>query len=412
MLCLVTHLFLTPNGRAANVASSAGAIRELKQALQDQEDHQNIDWQALEQASLAQVALTREDTQEAVKLLSEAYQRTTRLQRSSEMKEGLLRAGDHVMPFSYKVFGDLPKEGRSLFISMHGGGGAPARVNDQQWENQKGLYQPKEGVYLTPRAPTNTWNLWHQDHIDGMFRRLIENMVLFESVNPDKVYLMGYSAGGDGVYQLAPRMADSFAAASMMAGHPNETSPIGLRNLPFALFMGGKDTAYQRNTIASEWKEKLEALQEQDPGGYTHWVKIFPEYGHWMQKEDAVALDWMQAYRRVKYPQKIVWKQDDVMHQRFYWLKASPEAFEPRGEVVVRQEGQTIIIERMQVTSLTFRFNDQMLDLDQEVTIRDGDRELHRGKIQRSLGVLIGSLLERGDPSYLFAAALTVNANP
>jgi len=25
---------------------------------------------------------------------------------------------------------------------------------------------------------------------------------------------------------------------------------------------------------------------------------------------------------------------------------------------------------------------------------------------------LIGSLLERGDPSYLFAAALTVNANP
>ncbi|MGA1015010.1 MAG: hypothetical protein ACO3VS_07695, partial [Limisphaerales bacterium] len=91
MLCLVTHLFLAHNGRAANVASSAGAIRELKQALQDQEDQQNIDWQALEQASMAQVALTREDTQEAVKLLSEAYQRTTRLQRSSEMQEGLLR---------------------------------------------------------------------------------------------------------------------------------------------------------------------------------------------------------------------------------------------------------------------------------------------------------------------------------
>ena len=128
---------------------------------------------------------------------------------------------------------------------MHGGGGAPPQVNDQQWENQKRLYTLSEGVYLVPRAPTNTWNLWHQGHIDGMFSRLIENMIALEDVNPDKVYLMGYSAGGDGVYQLAPRMADRFAAAAMMAGHPNETSPLGLRNLPFTLHMGGRDKRLQ-----------------------------------------------------------------------------------------------------------------------------------------------------------------------
>ena len=53
-------------------------------------------------------------------------------------------------------------------------------------------------------------------------------MIMLYEVDPNKVYLMGYSAGGDGVYQLAPRMADRFAAAAMMAGHPNETSPLGL----------------------------------------------------------------------------------------------------------------------------------------------------------------------------------------
>ena len=41
--------------------------------------------------------------------------------------------------------------------------------------------------------------------------------------------VVGYSAGGDGVYQLAPRMADSWAAAAMMAGHPNGVSPLSLR---------------------------------------------------------------------------------------------------------------------------------------------------------------------------------------
>ena len=50
-------------------------------------------------------------------------------------------------------------------------------------------------------------------------------------VDPNRVYIMGYSAGGDGVYQLAPRMADRWAAAAMMAGHPNDASPLGLRNI-------------------------------------------------------------------------------------------------------------------------------------------------------------------------------------
>ena len=49
--------------------------------------------------------------------------------------------------------------------------------------------------------------------------------VINEDVNPNKVYLLGYSAGGDGVYQLAPRMADRWAAAAMMAD-----SPINCKN--------------------------------------------------------------------------------------------------------------------------------------------------------------------------------------
>ena len=103
-----------------------------------------------------------------------------------------------------------------------------------------------------------------QPRIDTFFDRIIADCVLFENVNPDRVYLMGYSAGGDGVYQLAPRMADRFAAAAMMAGHPNETSPLGLRNLPFTLHMGGDDGAYNRNQVAADWKLKLEELQQAD----------------------------------------------------------------------------------------------------------------------------------------------------
>jgi poly(3-hydroxybutyrate) depolymerase len=33
-----------------------------------------------------------------------------------------------------------------------------------------------------------------------MYERLIENLTCTHDINPNKVYIMGYSAGGDGTY--------------------------------------------------------------------------------------------------------------------------------------------------------------------------------------------------------------------
>ena len=175
------------------------------------------------------------------------------------------------MPFDYRIYGAKPAAGYDLYISMHGGGNAPSEVNSSQWRNQIKLaqgYKPAEGLYVAPRAPTDTWNLWHEAHIDGLFERLIQNLIVLEKVNPDRVYLMGYSAGGDGVYQLAPRMADHLAAASMMAGHPNEASPLSLRNLPFAIQVGANDGAYNRNAVAAYRSRQRAAVDESTQGQF------------------------------------------------------------------------------------------------------------------------------------------------
>jgi hypothetical protein len=311
------------------------------------------------------------------------------------------------MPFWYEVYGEKPAGGRSLYISMHGGGGAPKEVNDRQWENQKKLYKPEEGVYVAPRAPTDTWNLWHQGHIDALFGELVRHMIAFEDVDPERVYLMGYSAGGDGVYQLAPRMADRFAAAAMMAGHPNETKPDGLRNLPFALYMGGKDAAFNRNQIARDWKAALADLALKDPGGYPHEVTIFEENGHWMERKDAVAVPWMAKHTRNLRPEKIVWLQDDVTSPRFYWL-ANPEPKQGQ-RVVARRSGQTIDIDEASgVTRLVIRLDDAMLDLDRPVSVRVAGQNVFEGIVARSPATLRRTLEERGDPRGMFAAELEV----
>jgi poly(3-hydroxybutyrate) depolymerase len=354
----------------------------------------------------ASKSLSLEEAKEAEKILVADYQARAKETRKSEFDRKSIELDGLKMPFDYKVFGDKPPSGRSLYISMHGGGGAPAQVNDSQWENQKRLYRVDEGVYVAPRAPTNTWNLWHEGHIDRFFDRLIEDFILFEDVDPDKVYLMGYSAGGDGVYQLAPRMADRFAAASMMAGHPNETSPLGLRNLPFAIHMGEKDTAYNRNKTAETWKDLLADLQKKDPKGYNHFVKIHAGKGHWMDRQDAEALPWMKEYTRQRYPDKVVWKQDDIVGRRFYWLATDGEIPDRALTQVVR-EGNKITVEESELNDLTLLLRDDFMDLEQQVTVRWKDQMVYAEKATRNIATIEESL-QRGDPKGVYYAKVIV----
>ncbi len=63
---------------------------------------------------------------------------------------------------------------------------------------------------------------------------------------------LGYSAGGDGVYRLGPRLADYLGGACMMAGHPGEASLHNLKNIAFSIHVGELDHAYNRNVIGQE----------------------------------------------------------------------------------------------------------------------------------------------------------------
>ena len=328
------------------------------------------------------------------------------MERKNEMKNREITLNDVKMKFDLKYYGVKPKEGWSLYFSLHGGGQTEPAVNEKQWVRHQTLYKVNEGIVFIPRSPTNTWNMWHQDHIDPLFNRIIQNMIMLYEVDPNKVYLMGYSAGGDGVYQLAPRMADRFAAAAMMAGHPNETSPLGLRNLPFTIHMGENDTPYNRNKVAAEWKGKLKDLRNNDPEGYPHLVTIHQDKGHWMELLDTVAITWMSTYRRDPFPKKVVWKQDDVTHNRFYWLR--DENPTERSLIVASINRQTIEIEDTSVPEFTIMLNDLLLDLDKRVIVKYDDKEIFNATVPRTSSTILKSIREYGDPKSVYYGEIPI----
>lgn len=310
---------------------------------------------------------------------------------ANEWKNHEFTNGEFQMKFWDTIYGPktVPEGGRSLYISLHGGGGAPSEVNDQQWRNQKYLYRPAEGLYFVPRSPTDSWNMWHQEYMDDFLRKTIAAAVIFEGVNPDKVYILGYSAGGDGLYQLAPRMADHWAAASMMAGHPGDARMESLRNLPFAIYMGGQDGAYDRNSLARQYSTILERLAiAEGEGTYIHDTHIYEDCGHWMLRRDTIAIPWMAQFTRNTYPRRVVWVQDDVLRDNFYWVGV-PEIHRKQGAKIVAEiDGQTVRIEESDSPVILVGLNDELLDLDKPVTVMFGDKTITKQRFRRTASSL------------------------
>ena len=335
------------------------------------------------------------------------YKESLLLSRDAEMKARSIKINNREIKFDIKFFGKKSEDGWSLFLSLHGGGGDPKSENDRLWIRHKTLYELENGILFTPRSPTNTWNMWHQSHVDTFFNRIIQNMIAFHDVNPNRIYLMGRSAGGDGVYQLAPRMADRFAAAAMSAGHPNEASPLGLRNLPFTIHVGEHDNLYNRNKVAVDWGNQLKALQKNDPGGYEYFVKIYKGKPHWMDNLEASALIWMSDFVRHPYPEKIIWRQDDVLHERFYWLKNINPTVGDLIEVGI--DGQIININSSTVSDIIIQLNDNFIDMDKKVVVNYRGKNLYNGYVSRNENIIKTSIVEYGDPQGVYYGQISLS---
>ena len=356
----------------------------------------------------AEKKLSKTEAKAVAEQIKAQWLADTKVRLASVYNNKVAKSDTLTMPLWWRVYGQKPADGYSLYISLHGGGGVPAADNDQQWENQKLLYRPADCVYVAPRAPWNIWNMWCRRGIDTLYETVIQMCEAYLDVNPNKVYIMGYSAGGDGVWRMAPRMADRWAAASMMAGHPGDVSLLNLRNTPFMIWCGGLDAAYDRNRLDTERGLQLDSLQCDDPEGYIHETHILADKGHWMHRQDSAAVPWLPRFKRNPYPRKIVWQQEEVRRPSFYWMEIP--AKQMRRGMTVRAEirGNEIDISRCDYSSLTLMLNDEMVDLDRPVVVKYQGKKVFNKRVPRTEANLRKTLTDRGDLSFIFPAVITV----
>ena len=204
--------------------------------------------------------------------------------RQEEMKTKTIKCqNNQSLRFYDQTYGKAGPSGFCLFICLHGGGQGSAEMNDNQWKNiipfENGGFQPGT-IAVAPRGITNSWNLHFVQESFPAITRLVENYIIFKNVDPNKVYLMGFSAGGDGTYSLSERIPYLFAACSPQAGHPNGVSTINLCNLPTYLAAGQNDTSFKRNEICVEYYNKILGQNGKYCGNYIAKVEVVADSGH------------------------------------------------------------------------------------------------------------------------------------
>jgi poly(3-hydroxybutyrate) depolymerase len=80
--------------------------------------------------------------------------------------------------------------------------------------------------------------MWFKSYIPDFICLIVKYMSSNDLIDTNRVFISGYSAGGDGVYHLGPMMTDILAGAAMMAGHPNNVELYNLRNTVFSIQVG------------------------------------------------------------------------------------------------------------------------------------------------------------------------------
>ena len=207
--------------------------------------------------------------------------------RSEEIKKMTIPCqNNNSLRFYEKIVGKPDSSGYALFICLHGGGQAAPSVNDSQWKDiipfeANGF---KSGtIAVAPRGLNNAWNLHFIDETYPAFIRLIEDYIIFKNVDPNRVYLMGFSAGGDGTYQVSERIPYVLAACSPQAGHPNGVKTINLCNLPTYLAAGEKDGAFKRNQICVDYYKQIMGQNGKYCGNYIAKVEVVAGSGHSFQ---------------------------------------------------------------------------------------------------------------------------------
>jgi meiotically up-regulated gene 157 (Mug157) protein/transglutaminase-like putative cysteine protease len=353
--------------------------------------------------------MLRRDEAMVRKAVWEAYKAAPiHAEAKADIEAKQVRFNEYTSPYLVKTVGTRPVSGWGLVIAMHGGGNTAKEVNDSQWQGMFRHYKehPELGgyVYIALRAPNDTWNGFYDDYVYPLVANLIKEYTLFGDVDPNRVYIMGYSHGGYGAYAIGPKMPDRFAAihASAGAATDGETAAKNLRNTQFTAMVGELDTAYDRLSRNQKFDAELRTLRGNRTDIFPGHIDVIPNTQHGALK-DYDMLTEMLPVKRNPVPRELTWLMTDKVITDFFWLHTDTPGKNKEIDASIRDN--QIVIRTTGAPEATIYLDNRLIDFSKSVAV-----EINGVKAQMrpspSLNVLCETMLRRGDPDLAFTAKI------
>jgi dipeptidyl aminopeptidase/acylaminoacyl peptidase len=185
-----------------------------------------------------------------------------------------------------------PAQSYPLVLSLHGAGERGDNANPILPYN--GAYEFLEGAanydyfMLVPQAPRDRW--WWEIPIRESIFDLIAATQEEYPIDPARIYIIGLSLGGYGLWDQVSHAPDLYAAGLSVCGGtpepPIDAAPIA--HIPFWLFHGANDLTVPR----SESRNIVRALED---AGATVKFTLYEDAQHWI---------WVRTYTN---PEVIDW---------------------------------------------------------------------------------------------------------
>ena len=210
---------------------------------------------------------------------------------------------------------------KGLVIGLHGGGAGAGSASEGI-----GKWVVKDCIAFYPQAIKLVDDSWNTTYGERFLLTMIEIAKAEYQIDPDRVYVMGFSMGGTGSWFLAGRHPDLLAAASPCAGvfmaqpksqlaSKDDVVAIqhgilpNVRNLAMWYYIGLADKNCMPGTYLYV-ADRLDELRKEDPGGYERiHFKTYPGLAHaFPPGEPKAGLAFVEKQRRDTFPTSLVWE--------------------------------------------------------------------------------------------------------
>jgi len=192
-----------------------------------------------------------------------------------------------------------------LVIGLHGGGGGTGS-GAQHIQLLMSAYSQPVFIVCPTSVDLGDKFYWRNPKNESMLDLLVKELSKQFPIDPDKVYLTGYSMGGIGTYYLGTRNVDRYAGIAPGGGAWKGIYWPGTLNTPTYIWHGKRDLRGKNFTDFPNAENATACLKELGTG-YTHEFKAMDcEHGNVPINESKLMVDWLLKQKRNPFPKRIV----------------------------------------------------------------------------------------------------------